>query len=387
MNSRKINWLLFVGGIVLIIIIFLIMYFIVLKEVDESYLYEIWTIGLIIFFYTFASIYSNRDLRVMSLIPSFSVSTGMFFTFVVLYTNLKDFTIPEESGQEYLQSIVKLLSAAFSTSIIGLAGSVTSNIFIKLWKIELEKEEAEVKPYLDKNPNQFLFEMKEDIALIKQSFQNNIHEFLGKVQDSIKTGVEGVARTGITETQSTITRLNEEFTSATEKELREELNRLKGLFDEKREVLETASGNYQVKSQELDKALVNIASTLSALDTNLQRKVDEILEANIGKLKATFTHLENQQLTSQSNLDQTTKNFAGAVTQYQNTQNEISGLLRSLESQQNNNEATQSKMKELLTAWEGFSNRLAVQENRIADIANTIGQLDDIHKYLHTAQS
>ena len=141
--------------------------------------YNLLTITLIAV-YAFVAIllsYRRSQHKLLFALPGVSASVGVLFTFVVLYSELKGFNIVGKDDS-FLEVLVRKLSAAFSTSIIGLIGSLIANGLIKLRQEDLEKKDIKNRPELQKHPHVLLYE----IVLSNQAVSQELRLLRGEEQ-------------------------------------------------------------------------------------------------------------------------------------------------------------------------------------------------------------
>jgi len=125
----------------------------------------------LIFFFT-------KNSKIISTIPSFCTGIGVFFTFVVLYDNLAIQEIQINNSSELTSDfagLIKKLTSAFSTSIIGVGSSLILNPLVK-WRIEkIEKyiftngRTPQVIAALNSHPHELLYQLQEKIEMLNVS--------------------------------------------------------------------------------------------------------------------------------------------------------------------------------------------------------------------------
>lgn len=412
-------------------------------NIDISNGYNQATLGLIIGYATLVFLIS-RSPKVLSTIPSFCAGIGVFFTFLVLYENLKGFN-PPKGDDAFLKALVQELSAAFSTSIIGVFFSFLFNPVVKLWIDYLERKGYKGKDYIQKHPHELLHDIRisndnlrneisnlrgnneratlEDIASsvnrLTDDTVSKLEKLFSSLDRRLKKTINALSDNAIQDAQQTVTDINQAFTARTAElleqnlrdiasffqehktfleqtseafskdsvELKRDIEATKSDFEEKVETIrkafangvENMAGKYQEESVNLTSIFEEVKSTLNNINDDIQQASQAVLENHLSKLDQTFTRIEEFQLTAQNNLQQTTREFAAAVEQYQLTSNEQGEILMAIRTQLEEFEKLRENSEELLNGWKQFSDEVIQMENRVADIANTISKLDDIH--------
>lgn len=161
-------------------------------------------------------------------------------------------------------------------------------------------------------------------------------------------------------------------------ELSRQINEVKGAFSASTHQM---AEDYGARAHELNETFVAIKTSLEALNNDVQARVEQVLQGNLDTLEAAFNRLEASQLTAQSNLQQTTKEFAKAVGEYQSLSGNQEAILVQLGEQLSDFAELRDQMHNLQGGWQAFSEQVQLMENRIADIATTIGKLHQIHEY------
>ncbi|QQS30270.1 MAG: hypothetical protein IPM47_04795 [Sphingobacteriales bacterium] len=118
-------------------------------------------------------VFKRHSIRstLVSYIPTFCTSTGVFFSFGVLWWVLKDFKLGGD-----LSEIVRQLSNKFLFSLIGILASIIWSSIIK-YRITLEEQIELNEEYMKKNPQQLLWDMVE--------LQENNNELIHDVKERL----------------------------------------------------------------------------------------------------------------------------------------------------------------------------------------------------------
>lgn len=418
--------------------------------------YTVYAIGV----YTAVIVISykfQKNERLLISLPGFCTSVGVFFTFVVLYSKLKDFKV-DPNDVTVLQSLVRDLSSAFSTSIIGIFASLVSNFFVKGYTGYIEDKGYKIKPYLKQHPHELLHEIKTtnqkslndlknaistefgqlrgegssgNLANVYNSLSqltgttiNRLDELFKQLHTKLDTTISALGKNALESTSETITSANAAFTERTAALLQQNLTELNTFFATHREALQKtaeqfsnqhtglqteltnvqqdikkAIGNIQVgfanstkvmtdqynsEAQALKETFGTLRSTLEQLNQDVQGQVRGILESNLATLEASFSRIAELQSTAQNNLQETTKQFAGAVGEYQALSGNQEAILTQLGEQLSDFAELRTHMQNMQGSWQEFSENIHLMENRVADIANTVAQLQQIHEYLNS---
>lgn len=390
----------------------------------------------------------SKSPRLLNTIPSFSAGIGVLLTFWVLYENLKAFD-PPQGDDVFLKTLVQELSAAFSTSIIGVTGSFIFNFLVK-WRIDqLERKGYKGEDYFKKHPHELLHEIrvsnddirKEIINLrgrnqeatlenIVDSVNSLTNDAIGKLErlftdldQRLQKTIEALGSNAIQDAQQTVVDVNRVFTDQTSallaknleeiasffashkeligqtanqfaehnKNLQHDIAQTKNDFEEKIAEVKSAfatgvgqmADKYEQEALKLSELFNEVKSTLTGIDKDIQSSTQSILEAHLEKLDVAFERIHDFQLSAQNNLQQTTTEFGKAVEQYQTVSNNQGKILEVIKTQLEEIENMRERSGELLDGWQAFSNEIQKLEHRVADIANTVAQLDDIHSYLN----
>lgn len=124
----------------------------------------------------------KKNKRLIAYLPNFWTGLGVLGTFTTLFCYLGLGNTPIDLAN--IQSLIKNLSLAFSTSITGILGSIFITFYIK----KIQKEEAYEHPYLAKNPKELLYNLhesmltlEEKVRLLTTSYQQETTKVTNKI--------------------------------------------------------------------------------------------------------------------------------------------------------------------------------------------------------------
>ena len=100
------------------------------------------------------------------------------------------------------------------------------------------------------------------------------------------------------------------------------------------------------------------------------------------QIRKTFDHLEELRGRSETFLTQTTEKFASSVEIYSNVQQNNEEIIKRLETQIKSIDSLQATSEKNIDHWNSKVDKMEEVKNRVADIANTIGQLENINQKL-----
>ncbi len=136
------------------------------------------------------------------------------------------------------------------------------------------------------------------------------------------------------------------------------------------------------KANELSTEFDKIHSVLQDLNSGLQKSIDGILKEKEEQIRKTFDHLEELRGRSETFLTQTTEKFASSVEIYSNVQQNNEEIIKRLETQIKSIDSLQATSEKNIDHWNSKVDKMEEVKNRVADIANTIGQLENINQKL-----
>lgn len=136
------------------------------------------------------------------------------------------------------------------------------------------------------------------------------------------------------------------------------------------------------KANELGEEFNKIHSVLQDLNSGLQHSIDGILNEKEEQIRKTFEHLEELRGRSETILTETTQKFASSVEMYSDIQQNNEEIIQRLETQIIGIDALQKTSEKQIEHWNSRVDEMTEVKNRVADIAITIGQLENINQKL-----
>lgn len=240
--------------------------------------YNLWALGgitiYIIIALAFRAMFNNP--KILQTIPGASASIGVFFTFWVLYEKLSTFTL-NDASDSFLIEVVRSLSGAFSTSIIGLFVSVISNLIIKLYLSNLEHKATKAKPWEKKHPMELLYELQQSTDAVRAEIKSlkgregNID--LARIHRSQVDNFEQILR----EQRTTRGRLSEDLSAlaSSTNAVQRAINKAKG---------EISTQLRGIRGSEEHGDLASIHNQLQRLNSGVLEELQGLFEALNGKL-------------------------------------------------------------------------------------------------------
>lgn len=256
--------------------------------------YNLWALGWIIVYIiialAFRAMFNNP--KILQTIPGASASIGVFFTFWVLYEKLSTFTL-NDASDSFLIEVVRSLSGAFSTSIIGLFVSVISNLIIKLYLSNLEHKATKAKPWEKKHPMELLYELQQSTDAVRAEIKSlkgregNID--LARIHRSQVDNFEQILR----EQRTTRGRLSEDLSAlaSSTNAVQRAINKAKG---------EISTQLRGIRGSEEHGDLASIHNQLQRLNSGVLEELQGLFEALNGKLTEMLGKLGEDVLTQTS---------------------------------------------------------------------------------------
>ncbi len=192
-----------------------------------------------------------------------------------------------------------------------------------------------------------------------------------------------------------------EVTNSNANELKEALNSINSVLENMQvslarqinEQVQTAENNVEnrtkkfeemttLKANELSIEFDKIHNVLQNLNSGLQSSIDGILKEKEEQIRKTFDHLEELRGRSETILTQTTQKFATSVEMYGDIQQNNEDIIKRLETQIKSIDSLQEVSIKNIDHWNNKVDKMEEVKNRVADIANTIEQLDSLNQKL-----
>jgi predicted transcriptional regulator len=147
---------------------------------------------------------------------------------------------------------------------------------------------------------------------------------------------------------------------------------------------DTIKGSVSDLMDSIQNQFERINKRFEGLDEQLQQTTQDILNNNLEKLEKAFDVLSEIQTNSINRLDESTKQFNAAIHTYESLQDHQYRVLERVQHQIVLLNKLQEKADNLLEHWDGQEDRMVEVRNRVADIANTIHELQNIKDSLAT---
>lgn len=192
-----------------------------------------------------------------------------------------------------------------------------------------------------------------------------------------------------------------EVTNNSANELKEALNGINSVLGDMQislarqinEQVQTAENNVENSTKKFEEITISKANELSTefdkihnvlqdLNSGLQKSIDGILKEKEEQIRKTFDHLEDLRLRSANILTQTTEKFAESVAKYGDIQHNNEEIIKRLETQIISIDGLQKTSEKQIVHWESRVDEMKDVKNRVADIANTIEQLEALNQKL-----
>ncbi len=123
-------------------------------------------------------------------------------------------------------------------------------------------------------------------------------------------------------------------------------------------------------------------NNLHEINNNLQASIDSILKEKEEQIRKTFENLEILRGRSETVLNETTQKFAASVEQYTHIQHNNEEVIKRLETQIESIDNLQETSQNQIDYWNNQVEDMKNLKNKVADIANTIEQLDSLNEKL-----
>lgn len=188
----------------------------------------------------------TKSKQVLNYIPSIWTSLGILFTFVSIVIALKQLDTSKSGESEIISKLIKDIAPAFSTSIIGIIGSVLSSIWIKINYANEELKESGLIP-IDVTPERSLYDINKNIINMNLGLTNMLND--------IKTNQQEAAENDRLLTDKLITTLNQQ-SSILKTFVDEFVSSMNNVFDDLRVALNKEIVTYGSEQFEKSAALI-----------------------------------------------------------------------------------------------------------------------------------
>lgn len=342
-----------------------------------DFIYNGWNILalVIILIYGVLILSLSKSSRQISAIPAFSTGIGVFFTFLVLWYELHDFKMPPtQESTAFLEELIRKLTSAFSTSIIGVLMSLVFTPFVKkkLDSLDLEKAQLKDKPHLQKDPRHFLHELVQQQQKQEKLINEN-NTAIGDLKDA---------------------------TSASMGEVRDSMNGLSSNFKrELTQIFEGLSGKINTEIKTIsNEAIEKTQATTEGINDKFRGQTSELLKGNLGAIE-TALDTNNKHLSETiTELKEFVSTIKGQFTEAQNNANEqierVQGGIEKTSEEINTHldgQATKlsetigtinSTMLELNTKLQGATQKLL--DDNLDKLTKAFTSIDELQKAAHT---
>jgi archaellum component FlaC len=300
----------------------------------------------------------------LSYIPNVWTGLGVFFTFLVIWSSLSSGeyelgkTVVENSNKKDLNDLIKDLTAAFSSSIVGIMGSIITAVAIKfsLSYKEYLQEKNNKQAYT--SPEETLWDLKEDNKKHFKILTDVLTETLHTTNSKLTT---------ISESNETLYGLHSLLTTGNfenfYKEMqdhRKETQKVKELLfkipTNFKEQLETLLDNLNQKLESEigamgEAALGQAKENIEEINKDLKNVMSTLLTENKNQLETTLTQLKDTGEASKNTIDSVGKLFSNRIdemnTHYETNAQNIEEKFETVASNFNTmNEGLQNHYKE-----------------------------------------
>jgi hypothetical protein len=393
--------------------------------------------------YVFRKHPNNRGF--LNSIPSFSTGIGVLLTFVVLlyslgldgsFTGLGMGTGSNNTKSIDILDVVPKLVGAFSTSIIGVLTSLIYGIRVRLRISKLDEMEAVGKPYITTHPNELLYYIQQGIEILNseneglkgainglkssnevqmkalseainhlvQNVNEEVKNTVATLQAKLESYIGVIGQNAIDTSNQQISTINQQFLDdtqglikANQVQLSEQFGNLEGVFKTLVGKIEGLSIDFNTQTNTTQTAFNNAVNTMTEnlgtqsnqLITHTQNqlgttieKTNAILTQNLDNLEKTFSNIEKWQNTSKLALEEVTKEFVGAVTEYQSIGEQNKAVLDEVEKQLAAIEQIRETEENILNSISHYDKMLEDSKNKVDDVYNAISKLGKLESRL-----
>jgi hypothetical protein len=384
----------------------------------------------------------SNDKSFLNSIPSFCTGVGVLFTFIALFYSLviaPEFTTNSNSLNGNSLDIMKVVAnlvSAFSTSIIGVASSIIYGFIVRKKIEQLDLKEAEGKPYLYTHPNELLHYIQQGIEILNseneglkgainglkssnevqmkalseainnlvQNVNEEVRNTITLLQGHLESYIGTIGQNAIETSNQQISAINQEFLDDTQElikanqaQLSTQFGNLEGVFETLVGKIEGLSIDFNTQTNTTQTAFNNavntmtenlgtqsnqlIANTQNQLGTTIE-KTNTILTQNLDNLEKTFSNIEKWQNTSKMALEEVTKEFVGAVTEYQSIGEQNKAVLEEVEKQLAAIEQIRETEENILNSISHYDKALEDSKNKVDDVYNAISKLGKLESRL-----
>lgn len=378
---------------------------------------DLWTFLSIAIYSLLVSIYSVRNGKsnLLNSIPPWCTGVGVGFTFFILWNNLSSFQFTQSDTSE-IEALIRELSAAFSTSIIGIASSLVSVIFVRPAIERMERKQIAGKPHLETHPHQLLYDIRIAIESLKgqddeqatlysveshvkgftEEALNNMNRLFQGFSREVKGAVTEITDVGTKGAQIQVKAINTEFSKTLEKILDDLSRQFKEHQGKIQEVYQQLADANDKLAENMDSVKTTLANQVGALDQSfgklnesvitmndqLQEALKGSLDTHLNHLQEAFEQLEEHRTRAQGVLDEATVKLGEVTSHYQQLVDRQETLYGHLDGQKTHYDQIGSLTKNLLERMDQQEQLIETMTNRITDIGNALTELQHIDKVL-----
>lgn len=269
-----------------------------------------------------------------------------------------------DHSKEVLKSMLKLLEDFDQKT-----GEVLKKTFEDL-RIALAKNVANVSQEAMKDLQESISDVNKEFLERTQGMNAANQEEFGKM---LGTSIETLSKT-----LSKLDEIGDNIRIAMEKTQENAESGTKAVASGFETSSETIKGSVSELMDSIKGQFERINKRFEGLDEQLQQTTQDILNNNLEKLEKAFGVLSEIQANSINRLDESTKQFNTSIHNYEALQDHQFGVLERVQHQIVLLKKLQEKADNLLEHWDGQEDRMVEVRNRVADIANTIHELQNI---------
>jgi predicted transcriptional regulator/uncharacterized protein YukE len=276
----------------------------------------------------------------------------------------KAICISSDHNKKVLESILKLLEEFDQKT-----GESLKKTFEDL-KSALAKNVANVSQKTMRDLKESISDVNKEFLATTQGMNASNQEEFGKM---LGASIDTLSRT-----LSKLDEIGANIRVAMEKTQEDAENGTKAVTEGFRTSSDTIKGSVSELMNSIQNQFEQINKRFEGLDEQLQQTTQDILNNNLEKLEKAFGVLSEIQTNSINRLEESTKQFNASIHNYEALQDHQYGVLERVQHQIVLLKKLQEKADNLLEHWDGQEDRMVEVRNRVADIANTIHELQNI---------
>jgi hypothetical protein len=344
----------------------------------DMYVWYVFWAGIIFTFILLLTYALSNSKTSLGYIPNVWTGLGVFFTFVVIWYNLSKGIKLDEAG---FTELVQKLTQAFSSSIVGIAGSITSSLLIKIILSIEEYQQEKSNQVAYQSPEITLWDLKEDNKKHFKILTDVLTDTLNTTNSKLTTISE--SNESLYSLHSLLTTSNFENFYKEMQDHRKETQKVKELLfkipTNFKEQLEALLDNLNMKL-ELEigamgqSALLQAQKNIEEINKDLKNVMTTLLTENKNQLETTLTQLKETGEASKNTIDSVGKLFGNRIdemnTHYEKNAKNIETKFESVAANfstmneglqkhyEDNADAIQDKFKELTDVFSKFDEQI-----------------------------